>query len=174
MTAAVAFKTTQPELIAAYLQAREEITAAWRAKVDAFQVSVGGREVFGTSFFDGGWAVQGFCTPNSFAEIPEGWRREGKFKAVPAKRTPEGLEHAKTLATLRLAGNSYPGCPDILFAEGFSIFPRVQKIGENYFLTLSKVPLNEPGNALDREIWEPVKLSAYHAAIEDAEAGVKA
>lgn len=166
---AVAFKTKQPALIAAYLADHEKAVDEFNAKVEAFKATVGGRELHGTAFFDGGWAIAGFHTNNSFEEIPAGWRREGSFKAVPAKRTPEGKEHVAALAALRLKGNTYPGCPNMLFAEGFSVYPRVNTIGDDYFLTLSKVPLDEPGNALDPGIWDQVKLSEYHAALEAAE-----
>jgi len=174
MTVAVAYKSTAPAVVGAYLQAREEIAATWRAKVDAFKESIGGREIFGTAFFDGGWAVQGFYTPNSFAEIPEGWRRDGKFKAVPAKRTPEGQEAAAKLAELRLPGNHYPGVPEMLHAEGHMVFPRIVTAGTDHFLTLSLAVLDEPGNTIDPGLWEPVKLSAFHAALEAAEAAATA
>lgn len=169
MTVAVAFKSKQPAVIADYLADHEKAVAEFNAKVEAFKATVGGRELHGTAFFDGGWAIAGFHTSNSFEEIPAGWRREGSFKAVPAKRTPEGKEHVAALAALRLKGNTYPGCPNMLFAEGFSVYPRVKKVGDDYFLTLSKVPLAERGNDLDPEFWEPVKLSEYHAALEAAE-----
>ncbi|MBG0738778.1 hypothetical protein IV500_05010 [Paeniglutamicibacter antarcticus] len=169
MTVAVAYKSTAPTVVDTYLQAREEIVAVWRTSVDAFQESVGGHEIHGTAFFDGGWAVQGFYTPNSFAEIPDGWRREGKFKAVLAKRTPEGRAAAATLTELRLPGNHYPGVPAILHAENHAVFPRIVTAGKDHFLTLSIAPLDEPNNAVDRGLWEPVKLSAFHAAVEAAE-----
>ena len=169
MNVAVAFKSKQPDVIAAYLAAHEKAVAEFNAKVEAFKATVGGRELFGTRFFDGGFAVAGFNTNNSFEEIPAGWRREGSHKAVPAKKTPEGKEHAKTLAGIRLKGNTYPGCPNMLFAEGFSLYPRVAKVGEDYFLTLSMALRDEPNNAPDPESWEPMKLSEYHAALEAAE-----
>lgn len=166
---AVAFKATQPTLIADYLAAREVAVAEFNTKTDAFKESIGGHDLFGTAFFDGGWSIAGFNTPNSFMELPAGWRREGRLKAVPARRTPEGKEHAKTLASLRLPGNTYPGCPNMLFAEGYSVYPRVAKVGDDYFLTLSMVLRDEPNNSLDPEVWEQVKLSEYHAALESAQ-----
>lgn len=169
MTVAVAFKAKQPDLIAAYLAAHEKAVAEFNAKVEAYKATVGGRELFGTRFFDGGFSVAGFTTTNSFEELPVGWRREGSHKAVPAKKTPEGKEHAKALAALRLKGNTYPGCPNMLFAKGYSLYPRVAKVGEDYFLTLSMALRDEPNNSLDPEFWEHVKLSAYHAALEAAE-----
>jgi hypothetical protein len=173
MTVAVAFKSTAPQLVGAYLQAREEIVAAWRTNVDAFKASVGDREIHGTALFDGGWIVRGFHTRNSFEEIPAGWRRDGKFNAVPAKRTPEGKEAAAKLAEMRLPGNRYPGAPEMLHAAGHMVFPRIVTAGTDHFLTLSLAVLDEPANRVDPDLWEPVKLSEFHAALEAAEtAGV--
>lgn len=170
MTVAVAFKTKQPALIADYFAAREATVAEWHTKVDAFKASVGDLEVVGIRFFDGGFSVSGFRAAKYGDELPAGWRFDGAKKdVVPAKRTPEGKEAAKSLDGLRLAGNSYPGAPDIMFADGFSLFPRVEQVGDDFYLTLSKAPLAERGNSLDPDIWEPVKLSEYHAALEAAE-----
>lgn len=169
MTVAIAFKTKQPHLIADYLAAREATVADWHAKVDTFKASVGNCEVVGTRFFDGGFGVTGFRAAKDSDELPAGWRFDGSKKdVVPARRTPEGKAHAITLIGLRLPGNSYPGAPDIMFAEGFSLFPRVEQIGDDFYLTLSKAPLAERGNDLDPAVWEPVKLSEYHAALEAA------
>jgi hypothetical protein len=169
MNVAVAFKSRPAQHVAAYLADHETAVAEFNTKVEAFKATIGGRELFGTRFFDGGFSIAGFLTSNSYEELPAGWRRERGGKAVPAKKTPEGKEHAKALAGLRLKGNTYPGCPNMLFAEGFSLYPRVAKVGEDYFLTLSMVLRDEPNNSLDPEFWEPVKLSEYHAALEAAE-----
>ncbi|APX00381.1 hypothetical protein [Arthrobacter sp. QXT-31] len=166
MTVAVAFKSTRPADVAAYLAARETEVAEFHARTDAFKEELGGKELFGTAFFDGGWAVRGFHTANSFEEFPAGWRRESRFNAVPAKRTPEGKEAAATLATLRLPGNKYPGATEVFYADGFMIIPRMAKVGDDYYLTLSKPLAAENNNTPDPEFWEPVKLSAYHAALE--------
>lgn len=167
MTVAAAFKTRQPALIANYLAAREVDVTEFNAKVDAFKATIGGREVFGIRFFDGGFSISGYRAVKYGEDLPPGWRFDGAKKdVVPAKRTPEGKEIAKTLAGLRLKGNSYPGAPDIMFADGFSLFPHVEKIGDDFYLTVSRAPLSERGNNLDPEIWEPVKLSEYHAALE--------
>lgn len=169
MTVAAAFKTKQPDLIAAYLTTHETAVAEFNAKVDAFKATIGGRELFGTRFFDGGFSISGYRAEKYGEDLPAGWRFDGAKKdVVPARRTPEGKEIGKTLAGLRLPGNSYPGAPDIMFAEGFSLFPHVEKIGEEFYLTVSRAPLAERGNALDPSIWEPVKLSEYHAALEAA------
>jgi hypothetical protein len=170
MTVAVAFKTKQPALISDYLEAREVTVAGFHAKVDAFKATIGGKELFGTSMFDGGFLVAGYRAEKYGEDLPAGWRHEGsRLDVVPAKRTPEGKEHAKALAALYLPGNSYPGCPEVLHAENHLVFPRVDKVGEDYYLTLSKVPIDRPANTLDPDIWEPVKLSEYHAALEAAE-----
>lgn len=166
MTVAAAFKSLYPSNIADYFASREATVDVWQAQVDAFKETIGGREVIGTSFFDGGFSVTGYRAVNSSDELPAGWRRTAKREVVPALRTPEGKAAAETLAGLTLHGDKYPGCPSALVAEGFITFPRVAKVGEDYYLTLSRIPLDEPANTIDAELWEPVPLSAYYAALE--------
>ena len=107
-------------------------------------------------------------------ELPAGWRRDGSSnRGVPAKRTPEGKEIAKEVDGLTLAGNHYPGSPRILHTDmvdgqGNVIFPRVEQVGEEYFLTLSLTPEDSDRSRMDPERWEPVKLSAYFLAVEEA------
>lgn len=174
---AVVFKARQPQAIADYLAAHEAKQEAFQNATKDFREKVGGRELFGIRFFDGGFVVNGFHMNSYNEELPAGWRRDGnKLMAVPAKRTPEGKEIVAELAKLRLDGNSYPGCPRDLHTEtvngrGFAIFPRIEKVGDEYYLTLSEEPRASELDEIDPEQWERVKLSAYHAAVEDAEAG---
>ncbi|WP_262107475.1 hypothetical protein [Arthrobacter sp. Marseille-P9274] len=44
------------------------------------------------------------------------------------------------------------------------IFPRVEQVDEEYFLTLSLTPEDSDRSRMDPERWEPVKLSAYFLA----------
>lgn len=167
MTVAVAFKAKRPALLADYLSQRELVVSAFNSRVEAFKESVGGRDPFGTRFFDGGHTIEGYRAEKRGEDLPAGWRFSGaRLDVVPAKRTPEGKQIAKELAALHLKGDKYPGAPSIMYGENHSIFPRVNKVGDDYYLTLSKVPLSDIGVDLDRDVWEPVKLSAYHAALE--------
>lgn len=167
---AVAFKAKQPTLLADYLAAREATKADFNTRVAAFQESVGGRTPFGTRFFDGGHSIEGYRAEKYGEDLPAGWRFNGaRLDVVPAKRTAEGKEIARQLSALTLKGDTYPGAPAIMYSESHSIFPRVNKVGDDYFLTLSKVPLGDIGVDLDPEVWEPVKLSVYHAALESVE-----
>lgn len=171
MTVAAAYKAKRPDLLADYLAQRELEVADFNSRVTTFQESVGGRIPFGTRFFDGGHTIEGYRAEKYGEDLPAGWRFNGaRLDVVPAKRTPEGKEIAKQLTSLTLKGDKFPGAPAIMFADGHSLFPRVNKVGDDYFLTLSKVPLTDIGVDLDPEVWEAVKLSAYHAALEDAEA----
>lgn len=170
MTVAAAYKATRPDLLADYLTAREAEVADFNTRVAAFQDSVGGRTPFGTRFFDGGHSIEGYRAKAYGEELPAGWRFNGsRLDVVPAKRTPEGKAIAKQLAELTLKGDKFPGAPAIMFAEGHSLFPRVNKVGQDYYLTLSMVPITDVGIDLDPALWEPVKLSAYHAALEQTE-----
>lgn len=167
---AVAFKAKQPTLIADYLAAREATKADFNNRVTAFQESVGGRTPFGTRFFDGGHTIEGFRAEKYGEDLPAGWRFNGsRLDVVPAKRTAEGKAIAKQLAELALPGDKFPGAPRIMHAEDHALFPRVTKAGDDYYLTLSKAPLTDIGVDLDPEIWEPVKLSAFHTALEQTE-----
>lgn len=171
---AVVFKSRQPEVIAAYLAEREVKEEVFQSATQAFEEKVGGRKLFGTRFFDGGFSVFGYNMESYNEDLPEGWRRDGRtMRAVPAKRTPEGKEIAKELGKLRLAGNHYPGAPRELHTEsvdgqGFMLFPRVEQVGDEYFLTVSMEPKASEMERLDPEHWEQAKLSTYFLAVEEA------
>lgn len=171
---AVAFKSSSPSEIAEYMASREVACAEFNEKVTAFREKVGGRELTGFHGFDGSWAITGFGMKTAAEELPAGWRRDrSSLNAVAAKRTPEGKEIAAELYDLRLAGEQYPGVPwslstEIVDGMGHRLWPRVEKIGDDYFMTLSMVPKQSELEKIDGAKWEAVKLSEYHAAIETA------
>jgi hypothetical protein len=170
MTVAAAFKAKQPTLLTEYLTNREAEVADFNVRVAVFQESVGGRTPFGTRFFDGGHSIEGYRAKAYGEELPAGWRFNGsRLDVVPAKRTAEGKEIARQLKALTLKGDKFPGAPAIMFADSHSLFPRVSKVGEDYYLTLSMAPLTDIGVDLDPDLWEPVKLSTYHAVLEQAD-----
>jgi hypothetical protein len=167
----VVFKCKQPLVLNAYDAQRDVDVAIFNAKCDEFSKTVGGRSLFGTRFFDGGWAIRGYTMHSYTEELPVGWRQERHSdNAVPAKRTPEGKEIASKLNDLHLKGNKFPGVPKTLFAEGYMVYPRTEKIGEDWWLTLSKTPVESDRNEIDSDLWEPAKLSEYYAAKETADA----
>lgn len=169
MTVAVAFKARKPELLDDYFAARGGATARFHELVSAFEKTVGGKEALIYTSFDGGRLVLGFHAGRFCKDIPAGWKLDGKYNAVPAKRTTEGQAIARRLKDLRLEGNTYPGAPNVMYAEGYAIFPiypQVHRIGDTYYLTLRKAPRTEKGHTLDPEIWEPTDLTQFHAALE--------
>lgn len=173
---AMAYKATRPETITGYNAERLEAEKEFDAKVSEFRKTVNGRELQGIRFYDGGFAVQGFALERASEELPAGWRRDGSsMRAVPAKRTPEGKAIAEQLRGLRLKGHSIPGAPEAFdtgtdpkSGTGYRVFPRLRQVGGDHFMTLSKVPCKEDLARIDAEVWKPVKLSEYHAALESA------
>ena len=169
---AVVFKSKKPLVMNAYDAQRDVDIAIFNAKCDAFKELMGTKELRGIQYFDGGWAITSFHIGYGKSELPVGWRRERNSDvAVPAKRTPEGKEWAKKLRDLTLKGNTYPGVPntfhtDVLNGQGFSVYPRTVKFGDDWWLTLSKTPMERDLAKIDPELWEPAKLSEFYAAKE--------
>ena len=166
---AVAMKCLKPQILDDWQADREIQIADYDAECEAFRETVNGADLIGTQFFKGGFQVTGYKMKTYNEELPVGWRREANsWNAVPAKRTPEGKAIAKQLTTLSLADNDHPGVPNWLHCEGFSIFPSVEKIGDGWWLTMSKKPYDKDMEGFDSTIWAPAKLSEYYAAKEQA------
>lgn len=164
-------KATDRPLIADYLAQREAEEATYAERVKVFLASVGAENGLGFNGFDGSRQVTGYEIPTG-AEPGEGWRRDYKKwnLAVPAKKTPEGKRIAnEVLPELRLAGLGIPDAPWSISAGNVRCWGRVQTISVDYFLIYSEIPENTNANVWG-PLWEPVKLSAYHAAIEADEA----
>lgn len=172
----LAFKSSKPAEITAFLADRTAKQQAFDEKVAEFRKTVNGRELQGIRMFNGGFIVQGFAMNRRNEELPAGWRQDGSSnRAVPAKRTPEGKAIAGRIAGLRLEGASIPGAPESLSTAmnpntgtGYEIFPRLRTVGDEHFLTLSRVPADDDLARIDAEAWTPVKMSEFHAALEAA------
>lgn len=175
------WKSKNPSAMDKYMEERKKVTDAFYAKVDAFKESIGGRNIVGFRSIDGGFSVTGY-TLESRSELPApGWRRDGASnRAVPAKRTPEGKAISEQLKDLYVPAEIYPGSPRFMHTpmdpetgEGYIMSPRAQKIGDDYFLTLPNKPDAKSAAEVDPALWEPAKLSEYHAA-QEAQAEVQA
>lgn len=172
----LAFKSSKPTEITAFLADRTAKQQTFDEKVAEVRKTVNGRELQGYRLFDGGFIVQGFAMERRNEELPAGWRQDGASnRAVPAKRTPEGKAIAAQLVGLRLEGASIPGVPEFLYTAmdpstgtGYRIFPGLRTVGDEYFLTLSRVPDDEDLARIDAATWTPVKMSEFHAALEAA------
>lgn len=172
----VVFRCKQPLVLNAYDTQRDVDIAVFKAACDQYKLAVGNvAALHGIQFYDGGFAVTGWRQQDASLPLPIGWRRDGaSYRIMPAKRTAEGKALARELNSLELKGNTYPGVPNVLATgtvngQGFHIFPRTEKTGDDWWLTLSKMPCNRDLAKIDREFWEPAKLSEYYAAKEAAE-----
>lgn len=172
MSAEVVYKCKDNALLDEYAAKREALEERWRNGFNQYKAALGVEGLHGIHYYDGGWFFEGYLIPNG-QEPQEGWRRDSRRRgvAVPAKRTELGKALARELASLNLKGNTYPGVPNVLHSEtvngqGYSIFPRTEKLGGVWWLTLSKTPRQAGADRIDPETWEPAKLSEYHAARE--------
>ena len=173
MIAAV-FKCVDTPVMDSHSANRKVVVDRWKAAFNQYKVALGVEGLHGIEFYDGGWTFNGYLIPAG-QEPQHGWRRDSKRwdHALPAKRTEEGRALARELSSLDLPGITYPGVPNILHSEtvdglGYSIFPRAEKIGHAWWLTLSKVPRQTDAAKISAEVWESAKLSEYFAAKESA------
>lgn len=169
---AVVWKSTRPEEVALYEASRLADREAFDARVKAFKATRAGGSITGISGFDGSWTITGYAIPANTSPLP-GWRRDGSSnRAVPAKRTAEGKEIASELDGLRLPGNHYPGMPWNFTSEPdwkdqeYAMWPFVERIGEDFYVSVGRTPRARDMARVDSGLWEPVKLSEYHAAVE--------
>ena len=170
MSTAIAMKCLAPDVLDSWQEFRDIQTADYDAKCDAFRLTLGGKDLIGCQFFKGGFQVTGYQMRSYNEELPAGWRRERNSAiAVPAKRTPEGKAIAAELKNLYLPDHAHPGVPKWLHCDGYSIFPSVHKIGDDWWLTMSRTPYEKDMEDFDSALWAPAKLSEYYAAKEDAE-----
>lgn len=168
-TPALVYKAISPEALQANAVARQAEIDRFNTEADALSAELGGRELGGTRFFAGGFSVTSYSMRDVNDLLP-GWRRDGSsMRAVPAKRTPEGKEWAKRLGTVRQADNEPVGYPARMRCDGFALYPQVQQVGAEFFLTISMKPYEQYLGQVDPEVWAPAKLSEYFLALEAAE-----
>lgn len=168
-------KAKDPQSIAAWLETRDAHRAEFTAKTLAFATRYGREEMMARAVGFGDCFTQyaiGFA-PDA-GPIPEGWRQDSKTGYIlPAKRTEAGKAVAAELNKIQYT-SQVPGVPELVHSvndprtgEGYMGGFRVQKIGQDYYATVT-FALDAPSQKqLDDAVWEQVKLSAYHAALED-------
>lgn len=170
MSAAAVYRCLDNARLSEYAERREVLESRWRAGMAQYKLALGGVELHGISFYDGGWSIRGYVMKD-WEDLQHGWRRDGRsLNAVPAKRTEDGKALARELRSLDLPGNKYPGVPDVLHTptvngQGYMVFPRTELLGDQWWLTLSMAP-DDSRNGIDPQLWTPAKLSEYHAAKE--------
>lgn len=172
----VAYKSTHPDVLAHYdSTASAEALNAWRDQVKALISDLGfpGRRFAISSGFDGSH-VTGVEHPHD-DEIPAGWRRDRKLSEAitPARRTKLGKEIARRLAALpqpNVRRNMPGGMPHIAFGAHTFMRPGVARYGDAVYVTWSNKIDDCDSSEIDPAVWQPVKLSEYYAAREEAEA----
>jgi hypothetical protein len=177
----VVYRTTDPEVLAAYRKAGDALeayVAAVRAVLDAH--GVGSYWIWA----DTGWSpamFRGIVIPGG-EEPPRGWRIRGEC-AVPHKSTSAGRAVDTALKAVAYPGNprgSLKGMP-VMALTGLGLaHPRVEFLGQDaaLYVTWRTDPEcgGEVGRGLDRSVdrtlWERIPLSVYYLAREAApEAG---
>lgn len=169
-TPALVFKSIAPDRIKASATEREKVYSDFQASVDVLSVELGGREITGIRFFAGGFALTAYQMRDVNDLLP-GWRRDGSsMRAVPAKRTPEGKDWANRLAAVKLPDREVPGFPARMRCDGFALYPQLEEVGDDYFMTISMAPYDQYLSAIDATLWARARLSDYFLAREAVEA----
>jgi hypothetical protein len=174
----IAYRSTDPDVLAAVDAAYEAITAYVKQEQAVLDgAGLGHYKVWATS---NGW------TPRRFLglDIPEGespppgWRMNREY-AVPDKRTAAGKHISAAIAAVRHPGDPRHALigmpPDVLTPGGFQSCG-MRRIGDALYVTWRNC---DPAGAvrsftagafeIDAAKWERVPLSAYYAAVEAEE-----
>ena len=178
----VAFVSRDAEVIKAWTDASDAVTAyvkATQAVLDA-----AGLERYECFRNSGGWS------PGKFAGLaipqdefpPDGWRMAARY-AVPDKRRKAGREIEAALAAVKHPGDpllKLIGMPPDAEASGGFTSPAVRLLENRTALYLgwrvdpvgrqSFLGTREQAGVVDPDRWERIPLSAYHLAIEQADA----
>jgi hypothetical protein len=173
-TPTAVFKATRPDLIDAYDQRTTELWEEYRAKIKALMEEWGVEQLSCRDDWNGGQFVTGYVPARSEDPKP-GFRkdRDSGFM-VPAKRTAEGKAHVQRIKDVHYAPGKKPGLPSTVLGQGYMGPFTLRKLGGVWYAVLT-VPLGSPeerGSSLrevDRDVWEPAKLSEYFLAVEAEE-----
>lgn len=173
-TPTAVFKATKPDLLEAYETRTTELWAEYREAVKALQQEWGVEQLSCRGDWDGGQFVTGYVPAEYKDEPMQGFRkdRDSGFM-VPAKRTAEGKAIVQRIKDVHYKPGKKPGLPGTIMGEGFMGPMVIQKLNGIWYAYCT-VPLRKPDakghddlSEVDRELWEPVKLSTYFL---DAEA----
>lgn len=165
----VVYRAKNTKTISEYAGSRLAAIEKWKLDRDTYSEKLGGRKLHGISLYTGGWIIQGYVKNSYSEELPPGWRlakSRGSWEIVPAKRSPEGKEHVAELQKLNLAEAKYPGFPQILSAKNHSVFPRLRRYDNEYFVVLS---MEVDDSGVDQAQWERITLAEFYTATENKE-----
>lgn len=170
-TPTAVFKARNTQLIDDYEAAANARFEKYKAKAIALKNELGVEQLAVNS----GWGdirVTGYVEEDRHADPKPGWRRDAKTGFMkPALRTPEGKAIGQRLKGIWYSAGEKPGLPGVVMGEGFMGPFVLQKLGGIWYAYIT-VPLRSYADDLrevDRELWEPAKLSEYFAAVEAAE-----
>lgn len=190
-----AYRSTHPDVLAAW-EKRCTDSVAWNEAVFAWCDELG----IPRRIMLAGDQLTGFPDPGT-AAIPDGWRiteRRGAQVMVPDQRTKVGKAAAKRLRDFprHPVASDLPGMPDEVWvpagrfdgacaihrAQGVTLhdgalWVRWQLRPEVVEAPRGGLPNTMPDfrrQVFDGALWERVKLSEYHAAVEEAAEAAKA
>jgi hypothetical protein len=178
------YRSRSPEVLDAMRAAQNSIRAYVKATGQILDdAGVGSHGVYRES---SGWSVakfRGLAVPDG-EQPPHGWRMGAQY-AVPDKRTKAGKQVAAALDAVKHPGDPRMALigmpPDVSTPGGFtSPGTRFLEDGAAFYVTWRVDPatcresFTRGTFQIDRDLWEPVLLSEYYAAVEAAGAAEKA
>ena len=175
----IVYRSLNPAAAIAAIEGHTAAMDEWREKLRAFQAEFsadGERHLGGSSFPGMSTLVTGLSHERGMP-IPEGWRLASRRRdlIVPDKRTRTGKELAKRLSRLRSpAPLHHDGLPvtaeySIEFGRLMLVATRTRVVGDDVFAYWEDVPADLDLSKVDPQLWEPVRLSVYYAAVESVE-----
>lgn len=177
MSVITAYKSKQPDTHTAWLESCQAVWDQFRDQVHQWaednQLDVDSLSIRGTGFSHTiTYYVEGYRTTTADPEPREGWRMVPRSDLwVPAKRTPQGKAIAKQLDALTMSTGAVPGFHELISGtkgkdseQSYITSPTLTVCPPDVYATLPVIP--RPPATPDPELWEPVKLSEYWAAVE--------
>lgn len=173
MTAEAVFKSTHPDVLAAWDKAESD-WQTYRDAVNAFRDRYPTQRVIVADLTEGRECVVGL--DGDPANPPPGpWRWTLKARFVPDKRSNAGKLLAIEMKNLAYTPPPIPGQPGLIISDGlwhscgFHVYDGVAFA--DWSCGYETVERND---RFDPTIWVRAKLSEYYAAVEAAEEGAKA
>ncbi|MFF4777591.1 hypothetical protein ACFY05_32510 [Microtetraspora fusca] len=159
------YRTTNADALRIWKEA-EAAFGDWQARLDAFLAEHG---FAGSETYYDGFSNRVVGVAHRGEEVPPGWRIERKHGYLtPRLSTKEGKALDAQLSELKRPDprNQMPGMPRNYMGAGVYLTCGLEFYdGALYAIWSEEIP----ETLVDLTVWEPVKLSAYYAAVERAE-----
>jgi hypothetical protein len=163
----VVYRSEHPDVLAHH-DSHVKAFAAWKERVRAVLVELGFAPDRGVWMRD--TRVVGVVEING-EPLPDGWRHDRKNPGaiVPARTKQPGKGYGQKLDALKQPDprNGIPGgMPGRAFQRGALAFMHcgLQEFGGAIYVTWPGEP--DSSDRIDSEVWKPIKLSEYYAAVE--------